>query len=106
MISLNALKNLLREEKLSKAYNTIKAQTTVKNFLKEFQKQKVFKIEFDTITDSFFEELSKFCFFDREIKNNYFAKIIAVLKTFLRWASEKGYNTSRDFEVQGIGARY
>lgn len=84
--------------KLSKAYNTLKAQTTVKNFLKEFQEQKVFKIEFDTITDTFFDELSKFCFLDREIKNNYFAKIIAVLKTFLRWASEKGYNTSRDFE--------
>ncbi len=84
--------------KSSKAYNTIKAQTTVKNFLQEFQKQKSFKTEFDTITDSFFVELSKFSFFEKEIKNNYFAKIIAVLKTFFRWAIKKGYTNNRSFE--------
>ena len=84
--------------KSSKAYNTIKAQTTVKNFLQEFQKEKSFKTEFDTITDSFFVELSKFSFFEKEIKNNYFAKIIAVLKTFFRWAIKKGYTNNRSFE--------
>lgn len=93
-----SFEEFIESGKLSKAYNTIKAQTTVKNLLQEFQKEKRFKIEFDTVTDSFFEKLSKFCFIERQVKNNYFAKIIAVLKTFLRWATEKGYNTNREFE--------
>lgn len=93
-----SFEEFIESGKLSKAYNTIRAQTTVKNFLQEFQKEKRFKIEFDTVTDSFFDKLSKFCFLEKEIKNNYFAKIIAVLKTFLRWATEKGYNTNREFE--------
>jgi hypothetical protein len=29
------------------------------------------------------------------MKQNYFAKVIKVLKSFLNWATEKGYNKSR-----------
>jgi len=32
------------------------------------------------------------------MKQNYFAKVIKVLKSFLNWATEKGYNTNREFE--------
>lgn len=32
------------------------------------------------------------------MKQNYFAKVIKVLKSFLNWAIEKGYNTNREFE--------
>lgn len=84
--------------KLSKAYNTTKAQTTVKNFLKEFENDTNYKVEFESINDRFFEELSRYCFIEREIKNNYFAKIIAVLKTMLRFCIKKGYHNKRDFE--------
>lgn len=84
--------------KLSKAYNTTKAQNTVKNFLQDFQKDRDYLIEFDSLNDYFFEELSRYCFIDKEIKNNYFAKIVAVLKTMLRWSIKKGYTDKRDFE--------
>lgn len=84
--------------KLSKAYNTTKAQNTVKNFLLDFQQDKDYPIEFESINDNFFEELSKYCFFEKEIKNNYFSKIIAVLKTMLRWSIKKEFNNNRDFE--------
>ncbi len=84
--------------KLSKAYNTTKAQNTVKNFLLEYQNDRGYKIEFEAINDSFFEDLSKYCFFEKEIKNNYFAKIIAVLKTMLRWSLKKDYHKNRNFE--------
>lgn len=32
------------------------------------------------------------------MKQNYFAKVIKVLKSFLNWALEKEYNTNREFE--------
>ncbi|WP_312297972.1 phage integrase SAM-like domain-containing protein [Chryseobacterium sp.] len=91
-------KEFVEVGKLSKAYNTTKAQNTVKNFLQDFQKDRDYLIEFDSLNDHFFEELSRYCFIDKEIKNNYFAKIVAVLKTMLRWSIKKGYTDNRNFE--------
>lgn len=50
----DCFKEFIESGKLSKAYNTTKAQNTVKNFLEEFQNDKNFKIEFDSIDDYFF----------------------------------------------------
>ena len=83
---------------ISKAYNTIKAHRTIKGYLETFQEQSGYKITFEKINDVFFEELMKYSFFKKEIKNNYFAKIIAILKSFLRWCTDKGYNSNRDYE--------
>lgn len=83
---------------LVKSYNTIKAQTTIKNFLKTFENETGFVISFDTLNNIFYEELMKYSFLRKEIKNNYFAKIIAVLKSFLRWSLDNNYTTNRDFE--------
>lgn len=45
----------------------------------------------------FFQQLSKYAFTKRNVKANYFAKIIAVLKSFGRWALKKGYNRKSEF---------
>ena len=83
---------------MSKAYNTIKAQTTAKGYLESFQNETGFKISFNNIDDHFFEELMKYSFFNKKIKNNYFSKIVAILKSFLNWSTEKGYNKNREYE--------
>jgi integrase len=83
---------------LSKAYNTIKAQKTIKGYLNSFQNETGFNLSFDKINDAFYEELMKYSFLEKKIKNNYFAKIIAVLKSFLKWCIDKDYNSHRDFE--------
>ena len=83
---------------LSKAYNTIKAQKTIKGYLQSFQNDTGFNISFNKLDNDFYEELMKYSFFEKKIKNNYFAKIIAVLKSFLKWCTDKNYNTHRDFE--------
>ncbi|KVV13403.1 site-specific integrase [Flavobacterium sp. TAB 87] len=88
----------LTSGKLSKAYNTIKAQTTIKNFLKMFEDETGFIITFEKLDGFFYEELMRYSFLKKEIKNNYFAKIIAVLKSFSRWALDKNYHTNREFE--------
>lgn len=84
--------------KLTRAANTKKNQKTAFNYLKKFAEEKNLKLEFESIDDRFFEELSIYSFFCKEIRNNYFAKIVAVLKTFLRWSIKKGYSSSRYFE--------
>lgn len=93
-----SFEEFIESGKLTKAYNTTKAQTTVKNFLEEFGITKNFKISFETIDELFFRELSQYCFIEKEIKNNYFAKIVAVLKSMMRWSIKKGYTTNRKFE--------
>ena len=81
-----------------KTYNTIKGQVTVRNYLEIFAKEKGFKITFDVIDEGFFELLRDYSYQIKEIKQNYFCKIIKVLKSFLNWATDKGYNSTRDFE--------
>lgn len=81
-----------------KTYNTIKGQVTVRNYLEIFGKEKGFKITFDIIDEGFFELLRDYSYQTKEIKQNYFCKIIKVLKSFLNWATDKGYNSTRDFE--------
>ena len=81
-----------------KTYNTIKGQVTVRNYIEIFGKEKGFKITFDIIDEGFFELLRDYSYQTKEIKQNYFCKIIKVLKSFLNWATDKGYNTTRHFE--------
>ena len=88
----------IEKGKLTKTPNTIKGQTTIKNYLENFSNETAFDISFDRINDFFFDSLMMYSYQTKEIKQNYFAKIIKVLKSFLSWATEKGYNTNREFE--------
>ena len=81
-----------------KTYNTIKGQVTVRNFIEIFAKEKGCKITFDIIDEEFFELLRDYSYQTKEIKQNYFCKIIKVLKSYLNWATDKGYNSTRNFE--------
>ncbi|WP_454059736.1 phage integrase SAM-like domain-containing protein [Elizabethkingia ursingii] len=84
--------------KLIKTPNTIKGQTTVKNYLVFFCEENGISLSFDRIDVDFFELLRDYSFETKKMKQNYFAKVIKVLKSFLNWAIEKGYNTNREFE--------
>lgn len=84
--------------KLIKTPNTIKGQTTVKNYLEFFCKENGISLSFDKIDDDFFESLRDYSYEIKKMKQNYFAKVIKVLKSYLNWATEKGYNTTREFE--------
>ncbi|RZJ44354.1 MAG: site-specific integrase, partial [Chryseobacterium sp.] len=84
--------------KLTKTPNTIKGQITIKNYLEFFCEENAIALTFDKIDDDFFEVLRDYSYLIKEMKQNYFAKVIKVLKSFLNWATEKGYNTERDFE--------
>ena len=84
--------------KLTKTPNTIKGQTTVKNYLKNFCKDSGIVISFDQVNVPFFEALMEYSYQDKKVKQNYFVKIIKVLKSFLKWSLEKEYHSNREYE--------
>ncbi len=88
----------IEKGKLTKAPNTIKGQTTVLNYIKFFCEEKGIEPTFEKIDNSFYELLMEYTYQEKEKKQNYFAKIIKVLKSFLNWATDKGYNTKRAYE--------
>ncbi len=62
--------------KLTKTPNTIKGQTTIKNYLEFFCKENAIVLTFDKIDDNFFEVLRDYSFETKKMKQNYFAKVI------------------------------
>jgi integrase len=94
----NASTQYLESIKPVKAARTITNKTTVFNFLKEFQKATSYELTFHQMNIEFFDALRKYAFEKRKIGDNYFAKIIAVLKTFLNWAYERDYIKHQEFK--------
>ncbi|GGK72060.1 tyrosine-type recombinase/integrase [Rufibacter glacialis] len=82
----------------SKAMRTYKKHNTALNFYKEFESSTKYELRFDTINLDFFDKLQKYAFISRvddgkkACSDNYFAALVASLKTFLRWADERGLN--------------
>jgi integrase len=93
----------------SSAERTVMNKTTVRNFIQEYQETKGLELHLSDFDSNFFEQLRNYAFKERKIKDkegnlvngtiqdNYFAKIIATLKTFLHWAIEKGHTQNQAF---------
>lgn len=88
----------IEKGKLTKTPNTTKGQTTVRNFIENFCNDSGISISFEQVNSVFFETLMEYAYKEKEVKQNYFAKIIKVLKSFLKWSEEKGFHSNRDYE--------
>ena len=84
--------------KLTKTANTTKGQVTVKNFIKKFCDASGISLSFEQLNTAFFETLTEYANHEKKVKQNYFAKIVKVLKSFLKWSEEKGYHSNREYE--------
>lgn len=93
-----SFEGFIESSKLTKAYNTLKTYTTTLNFLKGYSEEKNVKILFDSINSEFFENLRSYAYEEKKISNNYFSKLIAILKTFMRWSLDKGFHETTAFE--------
>jgi integrase len=60
--------------------------------LKKFQESKKFKIEFDSIDETFFNKYVKYQREDLDHRNTTIAKNLKIFKWFMNWATKKGYN--------------
>jgi integrase len=92
---------------------TVKRFNTTLKHLKEFQKQYNYKIEFNSINDSFIDKFLDYHFNGinpvskekNNFSNAFTEKNIKLLKWFLGWATRKGYNKNlkyQDFKVRLI----
>ncbi|TDT46916.1 site-specific recombinase XerD [Maribacter spongiicola] len=83
--------------KLTKAERTVKSYTTAKNFFENFEKSTGYSLRFESITNEFFEKFQEYCFTVKNTKNNYFARLVTTLKTFMKWSLERDYHSNISF---------
>lgn len=82
----------------TKALGTVKKYKTVKGFLRQFQTFTSYPLHFDTINMEFYEKFRDYCFEERDTLNNYFGKLVAIIKTFMNWSFERGYHQNLEFK--------
>ena len=80
--------------KNTKAKSTIKKITTCKHKIFQFKDFTKFPVRFDTIDYRFEEAFMDYCFNEKRYLNNYYSRIIAVLKTFMTWGLKRNYHNN------------
>lgn len=80
------------------AKGTITAYKSCMKFYKEFGERKNYPLRFDTIDVKFYEAFGKYCFEEKQTLNNYFAKLVKRLKTFMNWSLEREYHENTSFK--------
>jgi len=82
----------------------IKAEQTVKSFVTSFNKIRLFeeeyqyKITFESINTEFFEKFRAYMLEDKKYGFNYFSKVITTVKTFMKWADDRGYTSNMTYK--------
>ena len=95
---LPAFDEFIEKGKNVKAKSTLKKYKSVLSFYKGFSEDTGYTLRFDTITIDFFEKFRDYCFEEKNTLNNYFAKLISILKTFMNWSYERGYHSNLAFK--------
>jgi integrase len=93
----------LEVSKTDKAKNTIKGYKTVLNFLKEFETNMNYHLDFNTIDLNFYDKLKNYAFslrpdFNKKsdiVQDNYFSKVVNVLRTFWNWSYDRGHHNKQ-----------
>lgn len=77
--------------------NTTKGRITILNFLKDFAEHRGTQIILDNINNQFYEELREYAFQEKGVRNNYFSKIVSIIKRFMSWAEERNYHANMQY---------
>ncbi|MCF8369437.1 MAG: site-specific integrase [Bacteroidales bacterium] len=88
----------IRVRSNSKAKSTVVVSKTTLKHLKSFSREYNYQLSFENMNLGFYEKFEKYIFKDLKLLNNSFGKYIKTLKTFLYWATEKGYNSFSDYK--------
>jgi len=89
----------------SRAPNTIKGIKTVRNFIQKFQVRTKFKVSFQSVGVQFGDMFMNYCFKKQKIDNDYFVKIVNVLKRYLDWCADRNLYSKDKFPVDLLGIR-
>lgn len=85
-------------QKPFKTLRTIQKFNTLQNHLLQFQRKHKNKLSFENMDAQFYERFTSFCIDELNLMNNSIAKYIKSLKSFLQWATERGYNVNLSFK--------
>ncbi|TPN86069.1 site-specific integrase [Aquimarina algicola] len=94
----DSFQEFIDTNKTTKAKGTIKKYVSCKNFIQDFDTVKNYNLRFDNININFYEEFRDYSFDERNTLNNYFGRIISVLKTFMNWSFERNYHENLEFK--------
>jgi integrase len=76
---------------------TIQKYQTLKQQLLDFQKRKKVNVNFENVDIKFFDKMTNYYYNDLKFVNNTFGKYVSSFKTFMNWATDRGYNTKIDY---------
>lgn len=93
---LDFFQEFIDTSKATCSLNTIKKYDTTKKHLEDYFFKKRRAYQFDDFTPDTLQEIVDFLINDEDkgLTNNTVAKYIKVIKRFLNWSNDKGYNTS------------
>lgn len=57
-----------------------------------------YSLSFDSINKKFEEKFMDYCFIEKQTLNNYYGKLVSILKTFMQWSYEREYHNNLDFK--------
>ena len=83
--------------------STAKRYKNIKNILKEFEKNRKYKMTFNAITGKFHAEFTDYCMGEKKHVNNTYSRNFGLFKTFMLWALKNGYTYNEEFkEMQKV----
>ena len=99
---IKAFDQFISFNKKSCAIATIKSYTSTKKHLEKLSAIKRLNLEFDIFDKNFLTIFEEYFFEDLKVFQNTYSKNTTVLKTFLKWAFEKGYHSSTHYQLYKV----
>ncbi|MEN5130501.1 site-specific integrase [Elizabethkingia anophelis] len=83
--------------RLLRSDNTIKTYNTCRKHLKDFFEESDIEMIFENINMNFYDELLAY-FIENGYLNSTIGKYITIIKTFMFWASDRGYHGNEEYK--------
>lgn len=93
----------IESKRLSASGNSIKKYQTNLNHLRDFGKWSRYTVEFESINDAFLDKYLQFFISGLKHNNNTISRNVRILKSFLNWATKRGYNNKLDYRNFSFG---
>ncbi|RKS53920.1 site-specific recombinase XerD [Gillisia mitskevichiae] len=80
------------------AKSTEKRYNNIQNLLISFEKDRGYKLNFNSINNNFHAEFTDYCMSEKKHINNTYSRNLGLFKTFMFWALENRYTYNEDFK--------
>jgi len=95
---LDVFSEYIENAESTKSANTVKGYNSCLEKLTEFEIKKKYPLNFENIDSNFYEKFVSFLMKDCDLVNNSAGKYIKIMKSFMAYATDKGYNKNYDFK--------